>query len=94
MLEKTIAALENGKYASCFGTGVAAIAMVITLLGVGDNILCIDDVYGGTHEYLDRVAVNKGVSVTYANLTDVNNVDKNVNQNTKVCLPFSSDLSA
>lgn len=84
MLEKTVASLENGKYASCFGTGVAATAMVTNLLTVGDNILCIDDVYGGTHEYFDRVVVNRGITVTYADLTDVDNVEKNMNQNTKV----------
>lgn len=84
MLEKLVASLENGKYASCFGAGVAAISMVVNLLTVGDNILCIDDVYGGTHEYFDRVAVNNGITVTYADLTNVDNVNKNMNENTKV----------
>lgn len=84
MLEKLVASLENGKHASCFGTGVAAISIVVNLLTVGDNILCIDDVYGGTHEYFDRVAVNNGISVTYADLTNVDNVDKNMTENTKV----------
>ena len=44
-LEKNLAALENGKYAFAYASGLAAITNVLLLLKSGDNIVSIDDVY-------------------------------------------------
>src|ERR1700742_3668943 len=46
-LEKIIAELEGGKAALAFASGLAAIDAVIKLLESGDEILAVDDIYGG-----------------------------------------------
>src|SRR3989344_869017 len=47
-LEKNLAALENGKYAFAYSSGLSAATNLILLLSKGDHIISIDDVYGGT----------------------------------------------
>jgi cystathionine gamma-lyase len=40
-LEKNLAALENGKYALCFGSGMAAIDTLVKILRPGDEVVCM-----------------------------------------------------
>src|SRR5688500_16767484 len=47
VLEDLIAKLENGASASAFASGLAAIDAVVKLLSVGDEIIAVDDIYGG-----------------------------------------------
>jgi cystathionine gamma-lyase len=54
--ERAVAAAENAKYCAAFSSGSAAISGVIHPLSHVDNILCIDDVYGGTQRYFRRIA--------------------------------------
>ena len=42
-LEKNLAALENGKYGLCFGSGLAAIDSIIKLLNPGDEVISTND---------------------------------------------------
>merc|ERR1719413_102822 len=49
--ERAIAASEYAKYCVAFASGSAATSAVIHLLNHNDNVLCIDDVYGGTQRY-------------------------------------------
>ncbi len=79
-----MAALENGKYASCFGSGVGAIVMVSHLVPMGQHVLCLTGVYRGTSKYFDEIASKRGISITYEDLTDPENVDKSLRSNTKV----------
>ena len=48
-LEKSIAALENGNYGACFGSGLAAIDCVLKMLNPGDEVVSTNDLYGGTY---------------------------------------------
>jgi cystathionine gamma-lyase len=48
-LEECLAALEGGKYALSFGSGLAAEGNIMNLLSSGDHVICGDDVYGGTY---------------------------------------------
>lgn len=47
MLEDVIAGLEGGHAGYAFGTGLVAIDAVLKLLSAGDNIIAVDDIYGG-----------------------------------------------
>src|SRR5690606_15170184 len=46
-LEELVATLENGAVGSAFGSGLAAIDAVLKLLSAGDEIVAVDDIYGG-----------------------------------------------
>ncbi|CCI44051.1 unnamed protein product [Albugo candida] len=83
--ERAIAATENGKFAVAFSSGMAAITAVIHLLKGGDEVICSDDVYGGTRRYFDKIAaVNYGMSFDFIDTTDSVAVDTRVVKNTKM----------
>merc|ERR1719412_1776091 len=55
-LEKCLAALDGGKYAITFSSGLAATATVTQLLKSGEHVVAMDDLYGGTNRYFRKVA--------------------------------------
>ena len=59
-LEALIAELEGGKAGFAFGSGMAAITAVLSLLHAGDRVLISSNVYGGTFRVLDKVFLNFG----------------------------------
>ena len=54
--ERAVAASEGGRFCCAFASGMAATSTVLHLLGAGDHVIVIDDVYGGTQRYFRRVA--------------------------------------
>ncbi|XP_055342853.1 cystathionine gamma-lyase-like [Paramacrobiotus metropolitanus] len=72
-LEKTLAALENGKHALCFSSGLGAMTNVIHLLDAGDEVISMNDLYGGSNRYFRLVASKCGIKV---NLIDCTSLDK------------------
>ncbi len=53
--EKAVAALEGGRNAYAFSSGMAAAASVLELLDAGSHVLALDDLYGGTRRLFERV---------------------------------------
>ena len=53
-LEDNIAALENGKYGLCFGSGLAAIDAVLKTLDPGDEVVSTNDLYGGSYRLFTK----------------------------------------
>ncbi len=60
-LETNLAALEGGKIALAFASGMAATDAVFRLLEPGDEVIAINDLYGGTYRILDRVFKPVGI---------------------------------
>ncbi len=54
-LENNLAALENGKYGLCFGSGLAAIDALLKTLNPGDEIISTNDLYGGSYRLFTKV---------------------------------------
>ena len=55
-LETRLAALERGEACKCFASGIAAISAVFTgLLGAGDHILFINQIYGPTFQLAEML---------------------------------------
>lgn len=65
-LEKLIAELEGGKAGFAFGSGMAAITAVLSLLRTGDRVLLSENVYGGTFRVLNQVFDHFGIAYTIA----------------------------
>lgn len=83
-LEAAVAALEGGVRGFAFGSGVAAIASTfLALLKTGDHIVAAADVYGGTYRMLTTFFRDWGLDVTFADLTDPENLRRSVNARTK-----------
>ena len=68
-LERAVAVLEKGRHGIAFASGSAATAAIAQLAAAGEEILVGDDVYGGTHRYLEKVHRPSGAA--HAHFTDL-----------------------
>ncbi len=83
-LETIIAQLEKGAVGIAFGSGLAAIDAVIKLLKKGDEILAVDDIYGGAFRLFTHIYEKFGITVNYVDTTDAANVFNAITHNTKL----------
>lgn len=83
-LEKIVALLEGGERASAFASGLAAIDAVVKLLESGDEILAVDDIYGGAFRLFTHIYAKFGIKVNYTDTTDIANVIDAITPNTKL----------
>lgn len=74
VLEDLIAKLENGTNGYAFASGLAAIDAVVKLLKAGDEIIAVDDIYGGAFRLFTHVYEKFGITVKYTDSTDAQNV--------------------
>ena len=83
-LENNLAALENGKYGLCFGSGLAAVDCIIKLLKPGDEVISTNDLYGGTYRIFTKVFEGLGIKFHFTGMNDLEKVSSLVNSNTKM----------
>lgn len=84
-LEDCIAALENGSAGYAFASGMSATATVLELLDSGDHVIAMDDLYGGTYRLFENVRKRSaGLEFTFANLSDLDNLESALQDNTKM----------
>jgi cystathionine gamma-lyase len=83
-LEKQLAALEGGAFASAFASGMAATAAVLNLLSAGDHVVVTDDLYGGTYRLFSQVLTRYGLEFSYVDMSDLAAVEKAIAPNTKL----------
>ena len=83
-LQKSIAALENGKFGLCFSSGMGATDAVIKLLNPGDEVITSNDLYGGSYRMFKKVFEKFGIRFHFLDLTDVRNIDKVLSAKTKL----------
>ncbi len=63
-LEAVIADLENARYCTAFGSGMASIVAAFSLLQKGDHLIVASDIYGGTHRVCEKMLPRQGISVS------------------------------
>ncbi|MBI5858942.1 MAG: cystathionine gamma-synthase [Sphingobacteriales bacterium] len=83
-LEEALAIIENGKFGLSFSSGVAATDAVIKLLQPGDEVICGNDMYGGTYRLFSKVFEKFGIKFNYVNTTAIDNIKKAVTDKTKL----------
>ena len=83
-LEKNIAALENGKYGLCFGSGLAAVDCIIKLLKPGDEVISTNDLYGGTYRIFTKVFEELGIKFHFTGMRNSEQVTSLINSKTKM----------
>jgi cystathionine gamma-lyase len=69
-LQACMAALENGSFGLAFASGLAAEDALMHLLDAGDEVVCTDDVYGGTYRLFERVFGRSGLSFKWVDTSD------------------------
>ena len=83
-LETNLASLEGGTSAHVFGSGMAAIMAMVTMMKSGDHVICGENVYGGTARLFDKIVVNYGIGFTYVDTSDVEAVSRAIRPQTKL----------
>ena len=83
-LEEALAVIENGQFGLAFSSGVAATDAVIKLLSPGDEVICANDMYGGTYRLFTKVFERFGIIFTYVDTTHTENVAKAISGKTKL----------
>jgi cysteine-S-conjugate beta-lyase len=83
-LENIIAQLEKGSIGVAFGSGLAAIDAVVKLLKSGDEILAVDDIYGGAFRLFTHIYEKFGIKINYVDTTNAENVFNAITPNTKL----------
>jgi cystathionine beta-lyase len=83
-LEQLIAQLEGGSTGIAFASGLAAIDAIVKLLKSGDEILAVDDIYGGAFRLFTNVYEKFGIKVTFTDTSNVENVFNAITPATKL----------
>lgn len=73
-LEETISALEGACDSVAFSSGMAAVSACFELFQPGDHIICSEDLYGGATRLLSTIGKKNGLSVDFADTTDLNRI--------------------
>jgi len=82
-LEETIAQLEGGSRGFAFASGMAATSTVLLLFSPGDHLIVSEDIYGGTYRVLTRVFSRLGITATFTDTSNLQNIEQAITPQTK-----------
>ena len=83
-LENNLAAIEEGKFGACFGSGLAAIDAVIKMLSPGDEVISTNDLYGGSYRIFTTIFEKYGIKFHFVDMLNINNITEKINSKTKL----------
>jgi cystathionine beta-lyase/cystathionine gamma-synthase len=84
VLEANLAALERGKHAHCFASGMSATDTVFRMLKSGDHVVAGENMYGGSFRLFNKVCEKFGLQFTYVDTACVEKVRTALRPNTKI----------
>ena len=84
VLEANLAALENGTHGICFGSGMAAMDAVLKLLSAGDEIVAINDLYGGSYRLITKVYERFGMKGHFVPMYNAEHFGQYMTEKTKL----------
>ncbi len=84
VLEKNLAALENGIDAICFASGLAAMDAVMKLLSPDDEIISTNDLYGGSYRLMVKIYQNFGLKSHFVSMEKPKELEQYLNEKTKL----------
>ncbi|HVJ64690.1 MAG TPA: PLP-dependent aspartate aminotransferase family protein [Bdellovibrionota bacterium] len=67
--EDALALMEKGTYGLATSSGMSAVTLALSLLKSGDEVICCDDVYGGTYRLFTKLLKDQGLSFKFIDLT-------------------------
>ena len=84
VFEKRIASLEGGVAALALASGAAAITYTLQALAQnGGHIVAQKTIYGGSYNLLAHTLPNFGITATFVNIHDLNEVETAIQDNTR-----------
>ena len=83
-LERNLAAIEGGKAAFAFASGMAAISAIASALRSGDHVIVTDNTYGGTFRLFDKVLTRYQLSFSYVDTSDLDQIERAMRPETRM----------
>ena len=83
-LENALASIENGARGLAFSSGLAATDCVMRMLKPGDEVIAMDDLYGGTYRMFTKIYQDLGIKFHFVAMTDLEKFESLINENTKL----------
>ncbi len=83
-LENALASIENGTRGLAFSSGLAATDCVLKLLKPNDEVIAMDDLYGGTYRMFTRIYQDFGIKFHFVDMNDLDKFKSLINENTKL----------
>ncbi len=83
--EDKLSALEGSERGLLFSSGMAAItSTILSFVGKGDHLVSVEDIYGGTYNFIRSELPRLGVDTTFVDTTDPDAISKAIRPNTKL----------
>src|SRR5262249_807007 len=83
-LEQNIAAIEGGRSAYAFASGMSAIGAIASMLKAGDHVVVTDNTYGGTFRLFDKVLTRYELSFSYVDTSRLELVEQAMRPETRL----------
>lgn len=83
-LEANLAAIEGGKAAFAFASGMSAVSAIAARLSSGDHVIVTDNTYGGTFRLFDKVLTRYGLTFSYVDTSKIEEVERAFTPQTKL----------
>ena len=83
-LEESLASIENGARGLAFSSGLAATDCLLRMFKAGDEIIAMDDLYGGTYRLFTRLYKDSGIKFHFVDMNDLERFQSLINENTKL----------
>lgn len=84
VLEKNLAALEQGHDAVCFSSGLAAMDAILKLFKSGDEVLATNDLYGGSYRLIKRIFEPFGIQSRFISMQNPRTVAEAISPATRL----------
>ena len=83
-LENALASIENGTRGLAFSSGLAATDCILRGFKAGDEVIAMDDLYGGTYRMFSRIYKDSGIKFHFVDMTDIEKLKSLINESTKL----------
>ncbi|HEX9165381.1 MAG TPA: PLP-dependent transferase [Gemmatimonadales bacterium] len=83
-LERNVASLEGGTHGFAFSSGLGALDALLKLMSGGDHVICGENVYGGTHRLMTRVYGRLGLTFSFVDMRDPENIARAITPATRM----------
>jgi cystathionine beta-lyase len=83
-LEDALASIENGARGLAFSSGLAATDCLLRMFKAGDEVIAMDDLYGGTYRLFTRLYKDSGIKFHFVDMNDFEQFQSLINENTKL----------
>ncbi|TFG46404.1 MAG: cystathionine gamma-synthase [Gemmatimonadales bacterium] len=83
-LERNVAALEGATHGFAYGSGLAALDVLLKVLKSGDHVVCGENLYGGSHRLMDRIYTRFGLQFSFVDSRDIRNIEAALRPETRM----------